>query len=233
MRGGSACASRSRSGRPRGGGNVGCGRSTLKLGVDTATAWDLTVFKVHFGLLTLKGYPKGARVRRPVPAVSASVATLVGVRLDDEEHGVDLVPARELLVRGRAQGDQPAALAQQAVRAVKHGTADRVDDDVEPGRGRAGLSGPGADEAFRAEVPHQAGVRAAPGGGDGATEDRRELDGEHADAAGAALDQHLLAGVQGRVVRQRLPGGQRRERQRRRCHVGDRRKLALEPRNKR
>ena len=31
-------------------------------------------------------------------------------------------------------------------------------------------------------------------------EDRRELDGEHADAAGAALDQHLLAGLQGRVV---------------------------------
>jgi DNA-binding CsgD family transcriptional regulator len=43
---------------------------------------------------------------------------------------VDLVPARQLLVRGRAEGDQPAALAQQAVRAVKHGTADRVDDDV-------------------------------------------------------------------------------------------------------
>ena len=27
-------------------------------------AWDLTVFKVHFGLLTLKGYAKGARVLR-------------------------------------------------------------------------------------------------------------------------------------------------------------------------
>jgi hypothetical protein len=27
-------------------------------------AWDLTVFKVHFGLLTLKGYTKGARVLR-------------------------------------------------------------------------------------------------------------------------------------------------------------------------
>ena len=36
---------------------------------------------------------------------------LAGVRLDDEEHGVDLVPARQLLVRGRAQGDPPAALA--------------------------------------------------------------------------------------------------------------------------
>jgi DNA-binding CsgD family transcriptional regulator len=48
---------------------------------------------------------------------------------------VDLVPARQLLVWGRAEGYQPAALAQQAVRAVKHGTADRVDDDV---RGRHG-----------------------------------------------------------------------------------------------
>ena len=98
-------------------------------------------------------------------------------------------------------------------------------------------AGPGArprrDEAFRAEVPHQAGVGAAAGGGDVAAEDRREQDGEYSDAAGAPLDQHLLAGLQGRVVRQRLPGGQRRERQRRRCHVGDRRKLALEPRNKR
>jgi hypothetical protein len=36
-----------------------------RLGVALETpAWDLTVFKVHFGLLTLKGYTKGARVLR-------------------------------------------------------------------------------------------------------------------------------------------------------------------------
>ena len=32
--------------------------------VPETPAWDLTVFKVHFGLLTLKGYTKGARVLR-------------------------------------------------------------------------------------------------------------------------------------------------------------------------
>ena len=36
-----------------------------RVGVALETpAWDLTVFKVHFGLLTLKGYTKGARVLR-------------------------------------------------------------------------------------------------------------------------------------------------------------------------
>ena len=36
-----------------------------RLGVVIETpAWDLTVFKVHFGLLTLKGYTKGERVLR-------------------------------------------------------------------------------------------------------------------------------------------------------------------------
>ena len=58
-----------------------------------------------------------------------------------------------------------------------------------------------------------------------AAEDRRELDGEDADAARAPLDQHLLAGFQGRVVHQCLPGGQRRERQRRGLYVGDRIRL--------
>ena len=55
-----------------------------------------------------------------------------------------------------------------------------------------GCPRPGADEAFRAEVSHQAGVGGAAGGGDVAAEDRRELDDEHAGAAGAALDHQVL-----------------------------------------
>jgi hypothetical protein len=68
----------------------------------------------------------------------------------------------------------------------------------------AGTPGPGADEAFRAEVPHQAGVGAAAGGGDVAAGGRRELDGEY---AGAPLDRHLLAAIRKLVIawRRRTP----------------------------
>ena len=63
------------------------------------------------------------------------------------------------------------------------------------------IVGLGADEAVRAEVPYEVGVRAAAGGGDEAAEDRRELDGEYADSASPSLDEHLLAGLQDRMVR--------------------------------
>jgi hypothetical protein len=42
-------------------------------------AWDLTVFKVHFGLLTLKGYTKGARVLR-FEAITHNTGQLGGGR---------------------------------------------------------------------------------------------------------------------------------------------------------
>ena len=57
-------------------------------------------------------------------------------------------------------GQTPRHIASRslAVRAVKHGTANRVDDDIEPARGRAGTSGPGAEEAS----PTQAGTFSFP-----------------------------------------------------------------------
>ena len=65
------------------------------------------------------------------------------------------------LVRWRAEGDQTAALAQQAVGALQHRAADRIDDHVEPGLHLGQIPGVGADEAFRAEAPHEVGVPAA------------------------------------------------------------------------
>lgn len=59
------------------------------------------------------------------------------------------------------QSRSEAALAQQAVRAVKHGTADCVDDDIEPGRGLAGTPGLGADEAFPPRSPTKPAPRPA------------------------------------------------------------------------
>ena len=90
---------------------------------------------------------------------------------------------------------------------------DKARLDTDAAEAGAGTPGPGAEEAIRAEVPHQARVRAATGDGDVAAEDPRELDGEQADAVGP-LDQRLLVGLQRRVVGHLLPCGQRRQRQR-------------------
>jgi hypothetical protein len=89
---------------------------------------------------------------RTQPARAGQLGQLgesVGVLLHDEEHRVDVVLSRPLLVRRAGQGDQPTARAQQGVRAVERRAADRVDDDVEPVRR---VVGPGDEVAFRAEI---------------------------------------------------------------------------------
>jgi hypothetical protein len=80
---------------------------------------------------------------------------------------------------------------------------------------------PGADELPGAEVPDEGLALAAPGRGDLDAENRGELDRVDADAARAALHQHALAAPHARVVDQRLPRGERGQRQRRGLHMRD------------
>jgi hypothetical protein len=149
---------------------------------DTLGGWDPSAAVVLLGTFQIVS---GLRAALVEPNVQWFAQRIKDGRFDH----VLTQPASSLFL---ATPDEcaPAALAQQTVGAAQHVPADRVDDDVEPARDRARGSGRGADEAFRAEVPHQAGVVVAAGGGDVAAEDRRELDGEHADSAGAPRARH-------------------------------------------
>ena len=87
------------------------------------------------------------------------------------------------------------------MRAVTHGTADRVDADIEPpaaGPGRPALVMMNQSAPWTRTKPASG---AAAGGGDVAAEARRELDGECADAARAPLYRLLLAAIRKLVIR--------------------------------
>ena len=176
----------------------------------SATAFErIAPFGEREGLADHRPQPSGVgQLREP--------GELVSVRLDDEEHRVgSFAPAARSW-----SGGAPRVTSRPPSRSGPYeppSTAPPTVSMTTSNPPAAWLGRPAsADEAFRAEVPDH-GIGAAAGGGNMAAEDRRELDGEHAYSACAPLDQHLLAGLQARVVRQRLPGGQRRQRQRRRA----------------
>ena len=84
-------------------------------------------------------------------------------------------------------------------------------DATPVGGGAAGLGKIGIlviDRVMRAEGPHRGAFLVIPGGGEhGRTVRPRDLDGGAANAAGAALDQDRLAGLQGAPVHHVGPDG--------------------------
>ncbi len=91
-----------------------------------------------------------------------------------------------------------------------------------PSAGADAACGIGRQEVARPEAEDEVALGGAAGRGDRAAQGGRELDDVAAHAAGAAGDQDPLARLEGGVVDQRLPRGQRRQRQGRRFHVRDR-----------
>ena len=129
--------------------------------------------------------------------------------VDGDPAHAGLRPAGVLCERDGA--DVAAAVAQRAERRHRRRAADDVEDGV---HGLADVERRAVDDLRDAVVPCAVGVLGAHGADDLGTGRSGQADGERADAAERAVDQHALAGLRP----QRLHGLQRRQpAQRQRC----------------
>ena len=109
------------------------------------------------------------------------------------------------LVAGADPDHHDPALGGERVDVARHvGTADELEDDVE----RAGvLEALGLDRVDVERVDARAVLGIADGGGDARARHLAELDGGHADAAGGAVDEQALAGLEAGLGEERVVGG--------------------------